>query len=101
MPIPSYTASKGAVVNLTRELALEYAPHNIQVNAICPGFFRTRLGDGGYENPNFVAMAAQATPMGRIAEADEIKGTALYLASKASSFTTGAVLVSDGGCLAR
>lgn len=98
-PIPAYNATKGAVVNLTRELALQYAPHNIQVNAICPGFFRSRLG--AYDDPEFVAAVSAFTPMGRVAEAEEIKGTALYLASAASNFTTGLMLVTDGGCMAK
>ena len=100
-PIPAYNAAKGAVVNLTRELALEYATQNIQVNAICPGFFRTRLADGKYDDPEFVAAVTAFTPMARVADASEIKGTALYLASNASSFTTGLMLVTDGGCLAK
>jgi NAD(P)-dependent dehydrogenase (short-subunit alcohol dehydrogenase family) len=100
-PIPAYTASKGAVVNLTRELALQYAPHNIQVNAICPGFFRTRISDGAFDDNGFVEIVSAFTPMGRVAEADEIKGTALYLASDASNFTTGLMLVTDGGCMAK
>lgn len=100
-PIPAYNATKGAVVNLTRELALEYAPHNIQVNAICPGFFRSRLAGGAYDDPEFVKAISAFTPMGRVAEAAEIKGTALYLASGASSYTTGLMLVTDGGCLAK
>lgn len=100
-PIPAYNAAKGAVVNLTRELALEYATQNIQVNAICPGFFRTRLADGKYDDPDFVAAITAFTPMGRVADASEIKGTALYLASAASSFTTGLMLVTDGGCMAK
>ena len=100
-PIPAYNAAKGAVVNLTRELALEYATQNIQVNAICPGFFRTRLADGKYDDPDFVAAVTAFTPMARVADASEIKGTALYLASNASSFTTGLMLVTDGGCMAK
>jgi len=100
-PIPAYAATKGAVVNLTRELALQYAPHNIQVNAICPGFFRTRISDGAFDDNGFVETVSAFTPMGRVAEASEIKGTALYLASEASSFTTGLMLVTDGGCMAK
>jgi NAD(P)-dependent dehydrogenase (short-subunit alcohol dehydrogenase family) len=100
-PIPAYAATKGAVVNLTRELALQYAPHNIQVNAICPGFFRTRISDGAFDDNGFVETVSAFTPMGRVAEAAEIKGTALYLASAASSFTTGLMLVTDGGCMAK
>lgn len=98
-PLPAYNATKGAVVNLTRELALQYAERNIQVNAICPGFFRTRLGP--FDDNAFVEAITNWTPMKRIAEPDEIKGTALYLASAASNFVTGTTLVIDGGCLAK
>ncbi len=100
-PIPAYTAAKGAVVNLTRELALEYAPHNIQVNAICPGFYRTRLAGGAYDDLEFVAAITAFTPMNRVAEADEMKGTAVYLAAPASDYVTGLMLVADGGCMAK
>lgn len=100
-PIPAYNASKGAVVNLTRELGLEYAVDNIQVNAICPGFYRTSLADGAYEDPEFVAAITAFTPMGRVADAREIRGPALFLASSASDFITGTTLVADGGCMAK
>jgi len=98
-PIPAYNATKGAVVNLTRELGLQYAKHNIQINAICPGFFLTNLG--AYDNPEFMAATIGFTPMGRVAAPSEIKGAALYLASSASSFVTGTMLVVDGGCMAK
>lgn len=97
-PRPAYAASKGAIVNLTRELALEYAPHNIQVNALCPGFFRTESRPRDAESAE--KMVAY-TPLGRLAEAHEIKGSLLYLASSASDFVTGTALVIDGGVLAR
>lgn len=98
-PAPAYVAAKGAVVNLTRELGLEYAQHGIQVNAICPGFFRTRLGD--FHDETVLGAMTDFTPMGRIAEAEEIKGPALFLASSASDFMTGQTLVVDGGCMAK
>lgn len=68
-PAPGYTAAKGAVVNLTHELGLEYATDGIQVNAICPGFFSTRLANGVYDDPEFVSAASAFTPAGRVAEA--------------------------------
>lgn len=97
-PRPAYAASKGAIVNLTRELALEYAKDNIQINALCPGFFRTetRPRDQDHED-----MMTKYTPMARIAASEEIAGSLLYLASSASDFVTGTSLVIDGGILAR
>jgi NAD(P)-dependent dehydrogenase (short-subunit alcohol dehydrogenase family) len=97
-PRPAYAASKGAVINLTRELAIQYAPYNIQVNALCPGFFRTPTRP---RSPEHARMMADYTPMKRIAEASEIRGSVLYLASSASDFVTGTALVVDGGVLAR
>jgi NAD(P)-dependent dehydrogenase (short-subunit alcohol dehydrogenase family) len=100
LPLPAYTAAKGAVVNLTRELGLEYATSGIQVNCLCPGFYRTDIGGRAHENADFVARLTAFTPMRRVAEAYEIKGPALFLASAASDFMTGQSLVVDGGCLA-
>ena len=82
-------------------MALEYAARGICVNAICPGFFVTRLADGIYDRSEFHEAVARETPMGRAAEADEIKGTAVFLASAASSFVTGPVIVADGGISAK
>jgi NAD(P)-dependent dehydrogenase (short-subunit alcohol dehydrogenase family) len=101
MPIPAYNTAKGAVVNLTRELGLEYAADGIQVNALCPGFYRTGISGGAYDDPDFVAALTAFTPMARIAEASEIRGPALFLASAASDYMTGQTLVVDGGCLAK
>lgn len=100
-PLPAYNASKGAVVSLTREMGLEYAPLGINVNAICPGFFSTRLADGAYDNPVFVQALSEATPMGRVASPDEIKGAAIFLASHAADYMCGQVVVLDGGVLAK
>jgi NAD(P)-dependent dehydrogenase (short-subunit alcohol dehydrogenase family) len=94
-PRPAYAASKGAVVNLTREMALHYADRGIQVNALCPGIFQTET------RPRDPAAAIAYTPMGRLGRADEIKGAVLFLVSSASDFMTGQTLVIDGGVLAR
>jgi gluconate 5-dehydrogenase len=94
-PRPAYAASKGAVVNLTREMALHYADKGIQVNALCPGIFQTE------SRPRDPAAAIAYTPMGRLGRPDEIKGATLFLASQASDFVTGTCLVVDGGVLAR
>lgn len=94
-PRPAYAASKGAVVNLTREMALQYADRGIQVNALCPGIFQTE------SRPRDPVAAIAYTPMGRLGRPDEIKGATLFLASAASDFMTGQTLVIDGGVLAR
>lgn len=94
-PRPAYAASKGAVVNLTREMALHYADKGIQVNALCPGIFQTET------RPRDPAAAIAYTPMGRLGQPHEIKGAVLFLASSASDFMTGQTLVIDGGVLAR
>jgi NAD(P)-dependent dehydrogenase (short-subunit alcohol dehydrogenase family) len=100
-PALAYNAAKGAVVNLTRELGLEYARQGIQVNALCPGFYRTNLSRGAIDDPQVRDTITAFIPMGRIAEAAEIKGPALFLASPASDYMTGQTLVADGGCLAK
>lgn len=101
LPLAAYGASKGGLVNLTRELAIQYARDNIQVNAICPGFFLTNMGNGAYERSEFAQAAADFVPMKRLADAGEIRGAVLFLASEAASYVTGACLSVDGGCLAR
>jgi len=100
----SYCASKGAVVNLTRAMALDHGPQNIRVNCICPGdtdtgMLRDEARQLGQPNGDFLSEAAQR-PLGRIGRPEEIAQAALYLASDAASFVTGAVLVVDGGGLA-
>jgi NAD(P)-dependent dehydrogenase (short-subunit alcohol dehydrogenase family) len=100
-PIPAYSAAKGAVVNLTRELGLEYATAGIQVNALRPGFYRTRLAGGAYDDQGFVDAITAFTPMGRVAEAREIRGPALFLASSASDYMAGQLLIVDRGATNR
>jgi NAD(P)-dependent dehydrogenase (short-subunit alcohol dehydrogenase family) len=93
-----YSASKGAIISLTRDLAVKWARHGIRVNAIAPGFFETRLTTGVLERSR--AEIERCTPMGRIGDPPELKGAALFLASSASSYVTGQVLVVDGGATA-
>ena len=99
-PVPAYNSAKGAVVNLTRELGLEYAAMGINVNAICPGFYRTALG-GGSDDPEFVKAVEGYVPMGKMAEPEDLKGTAIYLASEASDYMCGQMIVTDGGVFSK
>ena len=105
VPIPEYAASKGAVVNLTRELALELAEQGITVNAIAPGFFDTNLGRDKSADPAIKQRLRESSlalvPTHRRAEAEEIQGPAIFLAASASDMVNGHILVVDGGCLAR
>jgi NAD(P)-dependent dehydrogenase (short-subunit alcohol dehydrogenase family) len=92
-----YGALKAALIQFTRSLAQELGYANIQVNAIAPGLVQTRFASVLTETPQIRESVERATPMGRIATPDEIAGAALYLASPASDFMTGQVLVVDGG----
>jgi NAD(P)-dependent dehydrogenase (short-subunit alcohol dehydrogenase family) len=96
----AYCASKGAVAQMTRVMALEWAKYNIRVNAIAPGFFNTPLNAGLMASPEFMKPIHDKIPLGRGAEPDEIAGTAIFLASDASRFMTGSVVSIDGGELA-
>jgi NAD(P)-dependent dehydrogenase (short-subunit alcohol dehydrogenase family) len=90
-----YCASKAAVIQLTKVAALEYAKEGIRVNCVCPGTFRSAIHDG---LPDEALQAiAERHPIGRLAYAEEMLGAFVYLASAESSFTTGAVIVVDGG----
>jgi NAD(P)-dependent dehydrogenase (short-subunit alcohol dehydrogenase family) len=90
-----YSASKGAIVALTKDLAVKWAPSGIRVNAIAPGFFDTRLSHALLEKTR--ALVERTTPMGRIGKPGELSGVAVFLASAASSYMTGQVLAVDGG----
>jgi NAD(P)-dependent dehydrogenase (short-subunit alcohol dehydrogenase family) len=96
----AYCASKGGVVMLTRALAVEWAPYNVRVNAIAPSWFDTAIGNLIGREPEYAARAMRRVPFGRMGRPDELVGTAVYLASEASSMVTGHVLAVDGGTLA-
>ena len=94
----AYGASKGALVNFTRDLAVKWAQHNIQVNCICPGFFVTPLNQKLYEKNK--ENIDREIPLGHTGGPDDLKGIAVLLASEASNFMTGAVIPVDGGSVA-
>jgi 2-deoxy-D-gluconate 3-dehydrogenase len=94
--IPSYSAAKGAIIQLTKSMAIELAPHNIQVNAIAPGWIETDMTAPVHSMPLYDEIILR-TPAGRFGEPDEIAGTAVYLASRASDFVTGDTIRVDGG----
>jgi NAD(P)-dependent dehydrogenase (short-subunit alcohol dehydrogenase family) len=96
-----YATSKGAVVQMTRALALELAPFNITVNAICPGPFLTDMNIPIKDDENTKKFIVGAVALERWGELKEIQGAALYLASAASSYTTGSLITVDGGWTAR
>lgn len=96
-----YTTSKGAIVQMTRALALELAPFGININAICPGPFLTEMNIPIADTEEAKNFIVGATALGRWGELEEIQGAALYLASDAASYTTGSMLTVDGGWTAK
>jgi gluconate 5-dehydrogenase len=92
-----YAAAKGGVRQLTRGMAVELAPHNVQVNAIAPGYFATEMNRALIDNAEFNAWVCKRTPAGRWGQPEELAGLAVFLASSASDYVTGQMLVIDGG----
>lgn len=92
-----YAATKAGVSAFTRTLAVEWAPHNVQVNAIGPGYIRTRLTEPLFANPEWVDRVTRRIPSGRTGEVDDLIGAMLFLASPASNYMTGQTLYIDGG----
>lgn len=100
---PAYVASKGAVVTLTKDLAIRWVKHNINVNAIAPGWFPTNMTEPVI-SPEFMDMGKEllaSIPAGRFGGEDDLKGVTVLLASRASDYITGEVIVVDGGTLSR
>jgi NAD(P)-dependent dehydrogenase (short-subunit alcohol dehydrogenase family) len=100
-PNASYQATKGAVVNLTRALALEWAADNIRVNAVAPTFVRTDLTVPIFTSPELEKRVMQHTPLGRLPEPEEIAAAIVYLCTPAARCITGITLPVDSGFLAR
>ena len=95
--IGAYNISKAADLQLARNLAVEYGPHNVRVNCIAPGLVRTDFARALWEDPQRLQQVNTAVPLRRIGEPDEIAGAAVFLASQAGSFVTGQAIVVDGG----
>lgn len=97
IPTSPYHASKAGVVHLTKALATEWGKYNITVNAIGPGFFESEMTQGLINEESFLNHVKLTTPLGRVGKKGELDGIALYLASDASSYTTGQTICVDGG----
>lgn len=95
--IAPYTATKGAVKNLTRGMCADWAKHGLQINAIAPGYFKTPLNQALVDNPEFSSWLEKRTPAARWGNVEELVGAAVFLAGKASSFINGHTLYVDGG----
>lgn len=98
--IAPYTATKGAVRNLTRGMATDWAKYGLQINAIAPGYFATPLNQALVDDPEFTAWLEKRTPAGRWGNVEELVGAAVYLSGNASSFMNGQILHVDGGMTA-
>ena len=94
---PAYCASKGAVVNLTRQLALDYSPYRINVNVICPGYIQTAMCREMFDDPGILKAVKLATPYPRLGLPKDIANAAVFLSSEMAEWVTGSVLMVDGG----
>ncbi|HEU5433055.1 MAG TPA: glucose 1-dehydrogenase [Thermomicrobiales bacterium] len=97
IPAAAYAATKGGVVNLTRDLAVHWAPHGIRVNALGPAYFPSAMTKDLLATPEMRAEIERRTPLGRVGRPEELKGPLIFLASDASSYVTGQTLFVDGG----
>ncbi|CDN48825.1 SDR family oxidoreductase [Neorhizobium galegae] len=95
--IAPYTATKGAVKNLTRGMCTDWAKHGLQINALAPGYFKTPLNQALVDSQEFSSWLEKRTPAGRWGDVEELVGAAVFLSSKASSFVNGHTLYVDGG----
>ena len=98
---PSYCASKGALLSLSKALANDLAPQNIRVNSILPGYFHTKMTSSSFSKPKEKKLRENRTILGRWGELNELVGISIFLASEASSYITGSELVVDGGWVSK
>lgn len=97
IPQAAYSASKGAVVNMTRELAAQWARRGVRVNGIAPGFFKSEMTEKMFSDERSMAWVRRKTPMGRPGDVEELAGAVVFLASDSSSYVTGQTIAVDGG----
>ncbi|WAP67989.1 SDR family oxidoreductase [Jiella pelagia] len=98
--IAPYTATKGAVANLTKGMATDWAKYGLQCNGLAPGYFETPLNQALVDDPEFTSWLSKRTPAGRWGKVEELVGTAIFLSSEASSFVNGTTIFVDGGITA-
>jgi NAD(P)-dependent dehydrogenase (short-subunit alcohol dehydrogenase family) len=93
----AYASSKAGLLGLTRAMALDLAPYGVTVNALCPGAFKTEINRPILNDPEYLNEFLKQIPLGRMGDPADLKGAALFLASEASAYMTGAALIVDGG----
>lgn len=96
-PASPYYATKAAVINLTRDLAVEWAPYKINVNSIAPGFFPSEMTEQIFKDPRYFGYITNQTPLGRVGQPNDLKGVLIFLSSAASDYITGQTVFVDGG----